>query len=68
MQEKQIIQRMLFYINTETHEVHRSDCVHLPTTNKKFLGSYNSLKEAVKEAKKSYSDADACGHCEQKEK
>ncbi len=58
-----------YYINTNPqsngdHEVHKEGCLWMPNTeNRKYLGLFNSCKEAVKEAKKTYPTADGCYHC-----
>ncbi len=55
---------MTFYINTQTHEVHKSDCDHKPTVNLSTLGSFNYPSEAIAYAKRSgYSNADGCYYC-----
>jgi len=51
---------------TGEHEVHNLDanCGHLPDSqNQHYLGSFPSCKEAVQEAKKTYSNVDGCKHC-----
>lgn len=59
---------MLYLINKETYEVHRTDCKHLPELkNRKMLNSSN-LKDAVNEAKKEYPKANTCEYCKEKEK
>ncbi|MCO6499316.1 MAG: hypothetical protein J5I47_02945 [Vicingus serpentipes] len=58
-----------YYVNTNAqsngdHEVHKSGCNHMPEIwNQKFLGSFTNCKDAVKEAKKTYSTADGCYYC-----
>lgn len=46
------------------HEVHTEDCPYLPSTlNRDFLGCFSSSSEAIKEAKKKYSNVDGCAIC-----
>lgn len=46
------------------HEVHTSYCTHLPTEeNRKYLGMFESCRQAVQEAKKIYPSADGCAYC-----
>ena len=58
-----------YYVNSEAqdngdHEVHTSDCFWLPKSeNRKYLGEFSNCADAVKEAKKTYSEADGCAHC-----
>ncbi len=58
-----------YYVNknsqtTGEHEVHKSDCTFLPTSeNRIYLGEFTNCKEAVKEAKKHYSNVDGCYYC-----
>ncbi|QNL51900.1 hypothetical protein H8S90_10145 [Olivibacter sp. SDN3] len=58
-----------YYVNTKAqangdHEVHRADCIFLPTlSNRRYLGEFNSCREAVAEAKKIYASADGCKIC-----
>ena len=58
-----------YYVNenaqpTGEHEVHKEDCSFLPDyTNKKYLGEYSNCKDAIKEAKKYYSNVDGCYYC-----
>lgn len=60
---------VFYYVNTNaqadgTHEVHRQDCLWLPDAeNRLYLGSFDNGKEAVKAAKKYYSDVDGCFYC-----
>ena len=60
----------LYYVNKNAqpngdHEVHKSNCVFLPTLeNRQYLGYFNDCHEAVKEAKKFYPyTADGCHYC-----
>jgi hypothetical protein len=59
-----------YYVNKNAqassgdHEVHNSSCGHLPEVeNRKYLGSFETCKEAVTEAKKTYSKSDGCYYC-----
>jgi hypothetical protein len=57
----------LYYVNRNAqpngdHEVHASTCEKLPE-NKKYLGTFENCKDAVKEAKKEYHSADGCRIC-----
>lgn len=53
-----------FYINTQTHEVHKSSCSRRPSVNSNLLGYFNYPSEAVNYAKRlGYSNADGCYYC-----
>ncbi len=58
-----------YYVNKNAqsnadHEVHEEGCAFLPNSeNRKYLGSYVNCRDAVKEAKKSYVNADGCYYC-----
>lgn len=58
-----------YYVNKNAqsngdHEVHTSDCSHLPDYyNRQYLGYFTGCKEAIKEAKNHYSDVDGCFYC-----
>lgn len=58
-----------YYVNEQKqsngdHEVHTSDCRYLPSeANRKYLGEFSNCKDAVKEAKKSYSQSNGCYTC-----
>lgn len=58
-----------YYVNKKAqnngdHEVHHEDCIYLPSTeNRKYLGQFSSCKDAVKEAKKDYSESNGCKTC-----
>ena len=57
---------MKYYVNTKNynHEVHREGCSSMPNPeNRKFLGIYTNCHDAVREAKRTYSDADGCRIC-----
>ena len=62
-------QMKLYYVTTNkqtdgNHEVHTSDCEHLPNfVNRKYLGYFASCKEAVSEAKDSYPQSNGCNTC-----
>lgn len=58
-----------YYVNKHEqsngdHEVHDENCQYLPSTqNRMYLGEFSSCKDAVTEAKKTYSKADGCKTC-----
>ena len=58
-----------YYVNKNAqsngdHEVHNEDCKFLPNSdNRKYLGEQSNCKEAVTEAKKSYSKSNGCKTC-----
>ena len=55
---------MRFYINTVTHEVHKSSCDRRPTVNESYLGIFNFPSQAVAHAKScGYVNADGCAYC-----
>ncbi|MDN3695689.1 hypothetical protein QWZ06_27400 [Chryseobacterium tructae] len=60
-----------YYVNKNAqsngdHEVHNENCYRLPTIdNRKYLGTFSSCKEAVKEAKKDYPQSNGCYYCSQ---
>lgn len=55
---------MTFYINTVTHEIHKSTCSYLPVTNRSTLGNFDYPSEAVSYAKRQgYNNADGCYYC-----
>jgi len=46
------------------HEVHNEDCKRLPEPgHRKYLGDFYSCEEAVREAKKYFSQSDGCYWC-----
>ena len=48
------------------HEVHKQGCYwgeKTPLENRKPLGYFENEREAVKDAKKYYADADGCAAC-----
>lgn len=57
---------MHYYINIETHEVHRrGGCNRMPyLSNRASLGVFLSFPEAIREAwRMGYGEADACAYC-----
>lgn len=58
-----------YYVNKNAqssgeHEVHKSGCSFMPEEiNRKYLGTFDSCSDAVKEAKKSYNTVDGCYYC-----
>jgi hypothetical protein len=60
---------VLYYVNTNAqsngdHEVHTSSCSFLPdTTNRLYLGSFDSCGPAVREAKRTYPKSNGCYFC-----
>lgn len=60
---------MRYYVNknaqpTGEHEVHKSSCSWLPDAeNRIYLGDYDKATDALKEAKKYYSNVDGCYYC-----
>lgn len=60
---------MNYYVNTNAqsngdHEVHKDGCTHMPDiSNRKYLGNFSNCRDAVNEAKKTYSTADGCYYC-----
>lgn len=58
-----------YYVNKKAqsngdHEVHTSDCTFFPEiVNALYLGEFSSCYDAVREAKKIYSQADGCMYC-----
>jgi len=57
-----------YCVNTQetdgAHEVHDLTCSYLPAPeHRKTLGWFADCHGAVKEAKKTYSNADGCWHC-----
>lgn len=60
---------MIYYLNrnaqsTGEHEIHTMDCKYLPyAENRILLGYFNNCKDALKEAKKYYSNVDGCHFC-----
>lgn len=58
-----------YYVNksaqsTGEHEVHTSTCAKIPSSeNREFLGSFDSCREALQEARNHYSNVDGCYYC-----
>lgn len=58
-----------FYVNKNAqsngdHEVHTEDCQFLPLPeNRKYLGEFSSCKDAVVEAKITYTQSNGCKTC-----
>jgi len=58
-----------YYVNknaqpTGEHEVHKSTCQHLPdSTNLIYLGYFSNCADALREARKYYSNVDGCYYC-----
>jgi len=58
-----------YYVNKNAqsngdHEVHKLDCSFFPDTeNRKYLGDFGNCKDAVKEAKKTYTQSNGCYYC-----
>ena len=60
---------MRFYVNKNAqdngdHEVHRSICSWLPDAeNRLYFGDFETSFEAVREAKKYYTQSNGCYYC-----
>lgn len=55
-----------FYINTETHEIHKQTCKCTKSqhSNIKFIGTFASPSKAITSAKsQGYKEADGCYYC-----
>ncbi len=57
----------IYYVNNNAqsngdHEVHANHCRFIPM-DKKFLGFFANCRDAVKEAKKIYSQSNGCKIC-----
>lgn len=57
----------LYYVNINPqangdHEVHAKHCYFIPN-DKKFLGFFSNCSDAIKEAKKTYSQSNGCKTC-----
>ncbi|OYP03536.1 hypothetical protein CI599_10070 [Vibrio cholerae] len=58
-----------YYVNKNAqtngdHEVHTSVCSHLPAEhNRLYLGMFANCRDAVREAKKTYSKSNGCYYC-----
>ena len=61
--------RDLYFVNENAqlggeHEVHRATCGRLPALgNRKCLGFFENSKDALREARKYYSNVDGCYYC-----
>jgi hypothetical protein len=56
-----------YYVNRNAqangdHEVHREGCAYMPT-NRIDLGLFSNCHDAVREAKKHYSQVNGCAYC-----
>ncbi len=60
---------MKYYVNKNAqsngdHEVHTQNCSYLPIMeNRIYLGEFTNCKDAVKEAKKYYTQTNGCFFC-----
>lgn len=60
---------MKYYVNKNSqsngdHEVHEEICRYLPIAeNRKYLGDFSNCRDAVKEAKRTYSQSNGCYTC-----
>ena len=58
-----------YYVNknaqpTGEHEVHQEGCSYLPdVNNRQYLGYFSNCKDAIREAKKVYTNVDGCYYC-----
>ena len=58
-----------YYVNknaqaTGEHEVHASGCKYLPSEeNRIYLGFFTNSRDAIRKAKKYYSNVDGCFFC-----
>ncbi|RDE59135.1 hypothetical protein DYH56_13750 [Psychrilyobacter piezotolerans] len=53
-----------FYIDTKTYEIHQSDCNHIPTKNKVYLGIFRNLETALTNAvSRGFTRAYVCNSC-----
>jgi hypothetical protein len=59
-----------YYVNKNAqttsgdHEVHTVNCIYLPLEkNRLYLGVFDSCGPALREARKTYSNADGCATC-----
>ena len=59
----------IYYVNKNAqsngdHEVHKSGCTYLPSTeNRLYLGNFSNCHDAVREAKKHYAQSNGCYYC-----
>ena len=60
---------MRYYVNKNAqengdHEVHKSNCSWMPhENNRQYLGDFSNCKDAVREAKKYYTQTNGCYYC-----
>ena len=58
-----------YYVNKNAqdngdHEVHKDGCAWLPKIeNRIYLGNFSNCKDAVREARKYYSQVNGCYYC-----
>ena len=58
-----------YYVNTNAqstgeHEVHKDGCHRMPELqNRIYLGYFSDAKEAVREARRYFSNVDGCYYC-----
>lgn len=58
-----------YYVNKNAqsngdHEVHKSGCSYMPDTeNRLYLDDFDNCKDAIEEAKKTYSKSNGCYYC-----
>jgi hypothetical protein len=58
-----------YYVNKNAqangdHEVHEEGCIYMPSAdNRLYLGMFSSCREAVTEAKKTYTQSNGCKTC-----
>lgn len=58
-----------YYVNKNAqpngdHEVHKEGCLFMPSEqNRESLGNFSDCRDAVREAKKDYSQVNGCVHC-----
>lgn len=59
----------LYYVNRNAqsngdHEVHKLDCSRLPAEeNRIYLGNFNNCRDAVREARRHYTQVNGCYYC-----
>ena len=59
----------LYYVNRNAqrngdHEVHTTGCLYMPAPeNKIYLGNFNHCRDAVREARKHYTQVNGCYYC-----
>lgn len=57
-----------YYVNNRAqnngdHEVHVQGCTFMPTTDRTYLGNFNSCASAVAEARKHHRQVNGCYYC-----